>query len=214
MAPPPESQLLWINEDVKSYEQPKRLTATQAAIVNAHSQQQARAARTIASQRALRDGSAVKAIVGWKQRSISSTSKSSSPEDQSREELEFYLSEGSERRPKKLQFVVRSHFKGPLDNLVPYICGKDEALDPFNCTAVKIDSTMHSHMEFYLARLHPVSYPHPLEYVAMIPIFQHTFLEPFPNNLLKLQLLQFRLLMACAPKIRQFGLTLLTLRDV
>jgi hypothetical protein len=66
-----------------------------------------------------------------------------------------------EHRPKKLEFIVRYYSKDSAHKLVPYIpsiCGKDEAVDPFNCTAVKIDSNMHSLIEFYLARLHPVSY--------------------------------------------------------
>jgi hypothetical protein len=219
MAPPPESQLLWINKDVKSYKQSKKLSAVQAAIINAHSQQQARAARAIANQRGLRDSSAVKAIVGWKQRSVSSTSRSSPTKDQSSEEFESCLTEDSERNPKKLEFmefIVGSRLKGPPDNLlpfIPYICGKDEALDPFNCTAAKIDSNMHKLMEFYLAQVHPVSHPHPSEAVAMIAIFYQHSLDHFPKNLWKLQLLEFRLLLFYPRwKTRQFGSTLLTLR--
>jgi hypothetical protein len=71
MAPLPESQLLWVNKDVKSYKQSRKVSAAQASIINAHSQHQARAARNVASQRALRESSTVKAIVGWKQRSVS-----------------------------------------------------------------------------------------------------------------------------------------------
>jgi hypothetical protein len=71
MAPIPESQLLWVNKDVKSYEQSRKVPAAQASIINAHSQQQGRAARLIASQRALTEGSAAKAVVGWKTRGVS-----------------------------------------------------------------------------------------------------------------------------------------------
>jgi hypothetical protein len=67
----PESQLLWVNKDVKSYEQSRKVPAAQASIINTHSQQQGRAARLIASQRALREGSAAKAVVGWKTQSVS-----------------------------------------------------------------------------------------------------------------------------------------------
>ena len=71
MAPIPESQLIWVNKDVKSYEQSRKVPAAQASIINAHSQQQARAARLVASQQALREGSAAKAVVGWKTRDVS-----------------------------------------------------------------------------------------------------------------------------------------------
>jgi hypothetical protein len=71
MALIPESQLLWVNKDVKSYEQSGKVPATQGSIINAHSQQQGRAARLIASQRNLREGSAAKAVVGWKTRDVS-----------------------------------------------------------------------------------------------------------------------------------------------
>jgi hypothetical protein len=70
MAPPPEAQLLWVNKDIKSYKQSRKVSAAQASVINAHSQQQARATRHIASQRALREGSAVKAVVGWKKRDV------------------------------------------------------------------------------------------------------------------------------------------------
>jgi hypothetical protein len=66
MAPIPESQLLWVNKDVKSYEQSRKVPAAQSSIINAHSQQQGRVARLVASQQALRKGSAAKAVVGWK----------------------------------------------------------------------------------------------------------------------------------------------------
>jgi hypothetical protein len=162
MAPPPESQLLWVNKDVKSYKQSKGVSAAQAAIINTHSQQQARAARTIASQRALRDGSAVKAIVGWQRRSVSLTSSTSTLEHESPDDHKSAPKKDSQHKPKKLvEFVVRCSSNDPSDNLlpyVPYICGKDKALDPFDCTAVKIDSNMHDLIEFFLARLHPVSY--------------------------------------------------------
>jgi hypothetical protein len=71
MAPAPESQLLWVNKDVKSYRQSRKAPAAEASIINSHSQQQARIARIIASQRALREGSAAKAVVGWKKRDAS-----------------------------------------------------------------------------------------------------------------------------------------------
>jgi hypothetical protein len=160
MAQPPESPLLWVNKDVKSYQKSKTPSPAQAALINAHSQQQARAARTIASQRALRDGSAVKAIVGWRQQSTSPTSSNSSLEDQSAEESKSRPTKDSKRNLKKLESIVRSHFKDPSDMPVPhipYICGKDEALDPFNCTAAKIDSDMHDIIHFYLTRVYPVS---------------------------------------------------------
>jgi hypothetical protein len=141
MATPPGSQLLWINQDVKSYKQSRRVSATQAATINTHSQQQARAAINMASQRALREDSAVRTIVGWRQRSVPRSK------------------EDSESKPEKLEPLVRLQSKTSLDNLVPsilHICGKDEALDPFNCTAAKIDSNAHDLIEFYLRRVAPI----------------------------------------------------------
>lgn len=162
MAPSVESQLLWVNKDVKSYKQSKRIPAAQAALINAHSQQRARAARTLASQQALRDGSAVKAIVGWRQRSVSPTASTSSLADQLPEELGTYRNRNSESRGENWEYSERSDpndSSGKLSPHLAYICGKDEALDPFQCTAVKLDSKMHDLIQFYLARLHPVSYP-------------------------------------------------------
>jgi hypothetical protein len=159
MAPPPESQLLWVNQDVQSYRQSRRVSATQAAIINAHSQQQARAARNRASQRALRGGSAAKAIVGWRQRSGPPTSWSSCPQDRSPHQSKPCSKEDSESNPEKLEILVRLQSETSFDNLVPsilHICGKDEALDPFNCTAAKIDSNAHDLIEFYLRRVAPI----------------------------------------------------------
>lgn len=165
MAPPPESQLLWVNKDVKSYKQSKRVSAAQASIINAHSQQQARAARTIASQRALREGSAVRAVLGWRQQRVSAASSSSAPDDQSADDHKSHPTKDSERKAKKVEFIARRSSADPSAQLVPYIpyiCGKDEALDPFNCTAAKIDSNMHDLLKFFLARLHAVSCPQPV----------------------------------------------------
>jgi len=150
MAPPPGSQLLWVNQDVKSYKQSRRVPATQAAIINAHSQQQSRAARNMASLRALREDSAVRTIVGWRQRSVPPTSRSSCPQDRSPQQSKPCLKEDSESKPEKLD---------SFDNLVPsilHICGKDEALDPFNCTAAKIDSNAYDLIKFYLIREAPI----------------------------------------------------------
>jgi hypothetical protein len=159
MAPPPGSQLLWVNQDVKSYKQSGRVSATQAATINAHSQQQARAARNMASQRALREDSAVRTIVGWRQRSVPPTSWSSYPQDRSPQQSKPCSKEDSESKPEKLESLVRLQSETSFDNLVPSIlniCGKDEALDPFNCTAAKIDSNAHNLIEFYLRRVAPI----------------------------------------------------------
>jgi hypothetical protein len=157
MAPPPESQLLWVNKDVKSYKQSRKLSAAQAAVINAHSQQQARAARTIASQQALREGSAVRAIIGWRQLSASSASPSTKSQGPPPDDGKTCPTKDTKRCLKGLEFVTRSSSSALLERLVPCICGKDEAVDPFNCAAVKMDSNMHDLIEFYLARLHPVS---------------------------------------------------------
>jgi hypothetical protein len=159
MAPPSGSQLLWVNQDVKSYKQSKRVSATQAATINAHSQHQAKAARNLASQRALREDSAVRTIVGWRQRSVPPTSWSSYPQDRSPQQSKPSSKEDSESEPEKLGFLVRLQSETSSDNLVPsilHICGKDEALDPFNCTAAKIDLNAHSLIEFYLRRVAPI----------------------------------------------------------
>jgi hypothetical protein len=175
MAPPPESQLLWVNKDVQSYRKSRRVSAIQAGIINAHSQQQARAARNIASQRALREGSAAKAVVGWRQRGVPPTSWSSYPQDRWPQQSKPCSREDSESNPEKLESLIRLQSEASFDKLVPsirYICGKDEALDPFNCTAVKIDSNAHDLIEFYLRRVDPVSHPRPACFVVGITIFR------------------------------------------
>jgi hypothetical protein len=179
MAPLPDSQLLWVNQDVQSYTQSRRVSVTQAAIINAHSQHQARAARNITSQRALREGSAAKAIVGWRQRSVPPTSWSSYPQDRWPQQSKPCSREDSESNPKKLESSIRLLSKTSFDKLVPsirYICGKDEALDPFNCTAAKIDSNAHNLIEFYLRRVDPVSHPRPACFVVGITIFRLPYL--------------------------------------
>jgi hypothetical protein len=152
MAPPPGSQLLWVNQDVKSYKQSRRVPATQAAIINAHSQQQARAARIMASQRALQEDSAVRTIVGWRQRSVPPTSWSRYPQGQSPQQSKPCSKEDSESKSEKLE--SETSFDNPVPSIL-HICGKDEALDPFNCTAAKIDSNAHDLIEFYLRRVAP-----------------------------------------------------------
>jgi hypothetical protein len=130
----------WLrHQNIKSYKQSKKVSAAQASIINTHSQQQGKAARIFASQQALRDSSAAKAIVGWKQRSVSHASSNSMLEDQSSDDEKPYPRKDRKHKPKKLELVVRYSSSSSSAKLVPYICGKYEAADPFHCIAVKID---------------------------------------------------------------------------
>lgn len=148
----PGSQLLWVNSDAKSFKQSKRVSSAQASAINAHAQHQARAARTSLSQLALRESSAAVAVVGWnKRKSTTVEAVSKGSEAQS---AEHDASKNNEAKPHDAVALI-------LDQscrLVSHICEKDETLDPFDCAAVKIDSSIYDIIQFYLARIHHTSW--------------------------------------------------------
>lgn len=144
-----DSRLLWVNTDAKSYRGCKRVTAAQASAINTHAQAQARATRTSLSRRALRESSSAIAIVG------SNRWKTVIGELQSRG-CESSAAEPNVRKPRDDTRNEAVAIKPDRNlRLVPRICGKDEALDPFDAAAQKIDSGMHDIIHFYLARIHP-----------------------------------------------------------
>ena len=144
-----DSRLLWVNTDAKSYRGCKRVTAAQASAINAHSQAQARATRTSLSRRALRESSSAIAIVG------SNRWRTVAGELQSRG-CESSAAEPNVRKPKDDTRDDAVAIKPDRNlRLAPRICGKDEALDPFDAAAQKMDLGMHDLIQFYLARIHP-----------------------------------------------------------
>jgi hypothetical protein len=145
----PDSGLLWVNTDVESYKHSKRASIAQDSAINSHAQLQARATKASLSQRALKESLVATAVVGWKRRSA--TADGSSSQCQS---AEHNASDYDDTKALDA-FVLKQDWSS---RIVPRICGKDEALDPFDCTAAKIDSSMYDIIQFYLARIHPTSW--------------------------------------------------------
>jgi hypothetical protein len=148
----PASQLLWVNADVKSYKGYKRMSTAQASAINAHAQARARAVRNSLNQQALRQSSAATAVVGWSRWGTKTDESSSgTPRCQS--------IDGDAQKQDAFDRFHALVVKGDLSSrLVPRICGRDEALDPFDCAAAKIDSSIYDIIQFYLARIHPTSW--------------------------------------------------------
>src|SRR5271154_1169738 len=73
----PDSGLLWVNTDVKSYKRSKRASTAQTSSINSHAQVQARATKVSLSQRALKESLVATAVVGWKRRSATADGSSS-----------------------------------------------------------------------------------------------------------------------------------------
>ena len=144
-----DSRLLWVNTDAKSYRGCKRVAAPQASAINAHVQIQARAARISLSRRALGESSSAIATVGsnrW--RTVTAELQSRGCESSAAEPN--VRKPGDDTRDDAVTIKPDRNLR-----LVPRICGKDEALDPFDAAAQKIDSDMHNIIHFYLARIHP-----------------------------------------------------------
>jgi hypothetical protein len=145
----PDSGLLWVNTDVKSYKRSKRAPIAQASAINSHAQLQARATKASLSQRALKESLVATAVVGWKRRSA--TADGSSSQCQS---AEHSASNYDDTKVFDV-FALKPDWSS---RIVPRICGEDEALDPFDCAAAKVDSSMFDIIQFYLARIHPTSW--------------------------------------------------------
>jgi hypothetical protein len=143
----PDYGLLWINADATSYRSRKKLPAVQPSIINTHSQHYARRARAAAGHRALRNSSAASGLVGWNRRS--DTPGEATTDSHLAASHENGLCTAEEE--SSVALIIQR----PSPRLVPHICGKDEALDPFHCSAAKIDSTMHGLIHFSLVRIHP-----------------------------------------------------------
>jgi hypothetical protein len=144
----PDYGLLWVNADAGSYRSRKKLPAIQSSIINAHSQQYAWRSRATAGHCALRNSSAASGLVGWTRRSDTPGEATTDSRLAASYENESYTAE-------EFESSVAQMVRPPVPRLVPHICGKDEALDPFHCSAAKIDSTMHGLIHFSLARIHP-----------------------------------------------------------
>jgi hypothetical protein len=146
----PDPGLLWVNTDAKSYKRSKRASIAQTTAINSHAQAQARATKAGLSQRALKESSVATAVVGWKRRSATADGSSSQCQSAEHNASNYYddtkASDASTRKPDW------------SSRIAPRICGEDEALDPFDCAAAKVDSSMFDIIQFYLARIHPTSW--------------------------------------------------------
>jgi hypothetical protein len=147
-----DSRLLWINTDVKSYKRSKRMPTAQAAAINAHAQNQARAAKASQSHRALRESSVATAVVGWNRRSTTIDDLSSDDRKCQSTERDALNRNDAKKHDAMALEPDRS------SRLVPHICGRDETLDPFDSAAAKIDFGIYDIIQFYLARVHPTSW--------------------------------------------------------
>jgi hypothetical protein len=149
----PGSGLLWVNTDVKSYKRSKRVSVAEASAINSHSQLQARTTKACLSQRALRGSLVTTAIFGWKRRSATADDGSSSGSSQCQSAEHNTSNYDDAKAPDA--FALKPDWS---PRIVPRISGKDEALDPFDCAAAKVDSCMNDIIQFYLARIHPTSW--------------------------------------------------------
>jgi hypothetical protein len=139
-----------VNADAKSYNARRKLPAVQASI-NAHSQQHTWKAKTTAGYRALRNSSAARGLVGWNRRS-------GPPVEVVFDSRLATRYEKGTHKQEELEPGRELTIRRPITRLVPRICGKDEALDPFSCTAAKIDSSMRDLLQFFLGQIHPTTW--------------------------------------------------------
>ena len=123
-----QGDLLWVNADAASCNPSKSRPETKFAI-NSHIQRYRKRNEQASRNRSLLKGSAARAIVGWTTRSTSSTPSPVAVRESSE-------AKDTQPTPKLLNETPLVHNQ---THLIRSICGKGEAVDPFDCVATKLD---------------------------------------------------------------------------
>lgn len=141
------ADLLWVNVDPES----RRLSKSRPEdkfLINSHIQRYRKRTEQASKHRALRSGSAAKAVVGWATRVTSSDVPVAPPKPSCKT---------SHKQPTPMIAVASQKHREDQTTLVRSICGRGEAVDPFYCTVAKLKSDGFDLLQFYMAWARPIS---------------------------------------------------------
>ncbi len=144
-----QCELLWVSTNPAS-RHPSKSRPEERFAINSHIQRYRKRNEQSSKHRKLLNDSAAKSVVGWTTRSTSLTPSPTATHVS-------VSSESSDARPTPKLVDVTHHVDNQMQ-LIRSICGKDEAVDPFDSVATKLDFDATERLKFYLHWGRPIAW--------------------------------------------------------